>query len=54
MRKQALKEIEEFFVNYRKLHGKKYKLLGIKGEKTALASMAKARKAAKRSRKLTT
>lgn len=47
MPKQALKEIEEFFVNYHKLQGKKYKLLGIKGEKTALAAIAKARKAAK-------
>jgi inorganic pyrophosphatase len=47
MPKQALKEIEQFFVNYHKLQGKKYKLLGIKGEKTALALIAKARKAAK-------
>jgi inorganic pyrophosphatase len=47
MPKQALKEIEEFFVNYHKLQGKKYKLLGIKGEKTALAAIEKARKAAK-------
>ena len=47
MPKQALREIEEFFVNYHKLQGKKYKLLGIKGEKTALAAIEKARKAAK-------
>ena len=33
MPKQALKEIEEFFVNYHKLQGKKYKLLGIKGRR---------------------
>jgi len=46
MPKQALKEIEEFFVNYHRLQGKKYKLLGIKGEKTALALIAKARKKA--------
>ena len=46
MPKQALKEIEQFFVNYHKLQGKTYKLLGIKGEKTALASIAKATKAA--------
>jgi inorganic pyrophosphatase len=45
MPKQALKEIEEFFVNYHKLQGKKYKLLGIKGEGTALKLIAKARKA---------
>jgi len=47
MPKQALKEIEEFFVNYHKLQGKRYKLLGIKGEKTALTAIEKARKAAK-------
>jgi inorganic pyrophosphatase len=47
MPKQALKEIEQFFVNYHKLQGKEYKLLGVKGEKTALALIAKARKAAK-------
>jgi inorganic pyrophosphatase len=47
MPKQALKEIEEFFVNYHKLQGKKYKLRGIKGAKTALAAIEKARKAAK-------
>ncbi len=49
MPKQSLKEIEEFFVNYHKLQGKKYKLLGIKGEKTALEFIEKARKAAKSS-----
>ena len=37
MPKQALREIQEFFVNYHRLQGKRYKLLGIKGEKTALA-----------------
>ena len=47
MPKQALKEIEEFFVNYHRLQGKKYKLLGIKGEKTALELIAKGRKAVK-------
>jgi inorganic pyrophosphatase len=46
MPKHALKEIEEFFVNYHRLQGKKYKLLGIKGEKTALAMIAKAKKKA--------
>ena len=35
MPKQALREIEEFFVNYHKLQGKRYKLLGIRGRKTA-------------------
>jgi inorganic pyrophosphatase len=44
MPKQALREIEEFFVNYHKLQGKKYKLLGCKGEKTALQLIEKARR----------
>jgi inorganic pyrophosphatase len=48
MPKKALTEIEEFFVNYHKLQGKKYKLLGIKGEKTALQLIERARKAASR------
>jgi inorganic pyrophosphatase len=44
--KQILREIEEFFVNYHKLQGKKYKLLDCKGEKTALDLIEKARKKA--------
>jgi inorganic pyrophosphatase len=44
MPKQALREIEEFFVNYHKLQGKKYKLLGCKGEKAALQLIEKARR----------
>ena len=44
--KKALTEIEEFFVNYHKLQGKKYKLLAVKGEKTALTLIAKARRKA--------
>jgi inorganic pyrophosphatase len=43
MPKKALNEIEEFFVNYHKLQGKKFKLLGIKGEKTAERLIAKGR-----------
>ena len=31
------KEIEEFFVNYHRLTGKKYRVLGLKGPKEALA-----------------
>ena len=46
MPKQALREIEEFFVNYHKLQGKKYRLLGCKGEKAALRLIEKARKKA--------
>jgi inorganic pyrophosphatase len=44
--KKSLHEIEEFFVNYHKLQGKKYKLLAVKGEKTALDLIAKARRKA--------
>ena len=33
---QSLTEIQEFFVNYHRLQGKRYKLLGCKGEKTAM------------------
>jgi inorganic pyrophosphatase len=44
--KKALKEVEEFFVNYHELQGKKYKLLAVKGKKTALTLIAKARKKA--------
>jgi inorganic pyrophosphatase len=46
MPKQALREIEEFFVNYHKLQGKEYRLLGCKGEETALRLIEKARKKA--------
>lgn len=42
--KQTLKEIEEFFVNYHRLEGKKYKLIGCKGEQTALDLIAKTRR----------
>jgi inorganic pyrophosphatase len=48
MPKQALREIEELFVNYHRLQGKKYKLLGCKGEKTALQLIEKARKEARK------
>jgi inorganic pyrophosphatase len=44
--KQILREIEQFFVNYHELQGKKYKLLACKGEKTALKLIEKARKKA--------
>jgi inorganic pyrophosphatase len=44
--KKFLREIEEFFVNYHRLQGKRYKLLAVKGEKTALTLIAKARKKA--------
>ena len=41
-----LRELEDFFVNYHKLEGKKYKLLGLHGQKHATALIGKARKAA--------
>ncbi len=41
-----LKELEDFFVNYHRLEGKQYKLLGCKGEDVALSLIKKARKAA--------
>jgi inorganic pyrophosphatase len=44
--KKSLREIQEFFVNYHELQGKKYKLLAVKGKKTALTLIAKARKKA--------
>jgi inorganic pyrophosphatase len=34
--KQFLKELEEFFVNYHKLSGKRYRVLGVKGPDQAL------------------
>jgi inorganic pyrophosphatase len=43
---KSLQEIEQFFVNYHRLQGKRYKLLAVKGEKTALDLIAKARKRA--------
>jgi inorganic pyrophosphatase len=44
--RKALKEVEEFFVNYHELQGKKYKLLAVRGKKTALTLIEKARKKA--------
>lgn len=41
-----LEEVEDFFVNYHGLEGKKYKLLGCKGHGVALDLIKQARKAA--------
>lgn len=41
-----LKEIEEFFVNYHRLEGKQYRLLGCKGTGEAMNLIQKARRAA--------
>ncbi len=43
-----LNEVEEFFVNYHKLEGKEYKLLGCKGKGEAMRLIAEAEKAAKK------
>lgn len=44
--RQLLHELEDFFVNYHNLEGKKYKLLGCKGATAALHLIDKARRAA--------
>jgi inorganic pyrophosphatase len=41
-----LRELEDFFVNYHKLEGKEYKLLGCKGTQAALSLIKQAQKAA--------
>jgi len=43
---QFLHELEDFFVNYHKLEGKEYRLLGCKGAPTALKLIKQAHKAA--------
>ena len=40
---QFLKELEDFFVNYHNLEGKKYRLLGCKGADAALSLIEEAR-----------
>ena len=44
--KQFLRELEDFFVNYHRLQGKEYKLLGCKGIAEAEALIQKAKRAA--------
>jgi len=44
--RQFLHELEEFFVNYHRLEGKKYKLLGCKDTNTAMRAIQKAQRAA--------
>lgn len=41
-----IEELEDFFVNYHNLEGKKYRLLGCKGEDAALRLVKEAQKAA--------
>ncbi|MDP9039205.1 MAG: inorganic diphosphatase [Acidobacteriota bacterium] len=44
--KKWLNELENFFVNYHRLQGKEYKLLGCEGEAAAMRLIQKAQKAA--------
>jgi inorganic pyrophosphatase len=44
--KKFLRELEEFFVNYHRLEGKKYKLLGCKETDVAMRMIHKAQRAA--------
>ena len=44
--KQFLHELEEFFVNYHRLEGKRYKLLGCKDTSVAMRMIHKAQRAA--------
>jgi inorganic pyrophosphatase len=41
-----LRELQDFFVNYHNLEGKKYKLLGCRGAEAAMTLIKKAQKAA--------
>jgi inorganic pyrophosphatase len=43
---QFLRELQDFFVNYHRLEGKEYKLLGCKGSDAAMTLIKKAQKAA--------
>lgn len=43
---QFLRELQNFFVNYHRLEGKQYKLLGCKGIQAALSLIEQARRAA--------
>ena len=43
--KQFVRELEEFFVNYHDLSGKKYEILGVKGPNHARRRLAKGKKA---------
>lgn len=43
---QTLRELQDFFVNYHRLQGKQYKLLGCRGIQAALTLIKQAKKAA--------
>jgi inorganic pyrophosphatase len=44
--RKTLRELQDFFVNYHRLEGKEYRLLGCKGKSAAMTLIKKARKAA--------
>jgi len=48
LEKEFARELEDFFVNYHKLIGKTYKILGLKGPKAALRCIREGMKAAAR------
>lgn len=48
--KQFIQELEEFFVNYHDLSGKKYEILGVRGPKVAEKCIARGRQALRRKR----
>jgi inorganic pyrophosphatase len=43
--KKTIRELQDFFVNYHRLEGKEYKLLGCKGKSAAMTLIKKAQKA---------
>jgi inorganic pyrophosphatase len=43
-----LRELQDFFVNFHKLEGKEYRLLGVKGAQAAMTLIEQARKAAQK------
>jgi len=43
--KKTIRELQDFFVNYHRLEGKEYKLLGYKGKSAAMTLIKKAQKA---------
>jgi inorganic pyrophosphatase len=49
--KEFARELEDFFVNYHKLIGKEYKILGLKGPKAAQRCIREGMKAARREAK---
>ncbi len=48
MGKKFVTEIEQFFVNFHKLKGRKYRILGVKGPKQAMDAIKQGIKAAKK------